>query len=94
MVIVPSVDVRGGRVAFRSGTAGDVDARDLAARFVAQGADELHLVRAGIPTGLISIPTRYLHSPSEICALEDVESIILLLVAFAKRLSRDQSFLR
>ena len=44
MVIVPSVDVRGGLVAFRSGTAGDVDARDLAARFVAQGADELHLV--------------------------------------------------
>ena len=44
MVIVPSVDVRGGRVAFRSGTAGDVDARDLAAGFVAQGADELHLV--------------------------------------------------
>ena len=43
-MIVPSVDVRGGRVAFRSGSAGDVDARDLAAGFVAQGADELHLV--------------------------------------------------
>ena len=44
MVIVPSVDVRGGRIAFRSGTAGDVAPRDLAASFVAQGADELHLV--------------------------------------------------
>jgi len=44
VVIVPSVDVRGGRVAFRSGTARDVDPRELAAAFVAQGADELHLV--------------------------------------------------
>lgn len=44
MVIVPSVDVRGGQVAFRSGTARDVEPRDLAAMFVAEGADELHLV--------------------------------------------------
>ena len=51
-------------------------------------------MRAGVPTALISIPTRYLHSPNEICALEDVESIIRLIVAFAKRLTRDQSFVR
>lgn len=44
MVIVPSVDVRGGSVAFRSGTAAATAPRDLAASFVAQGADELHLV--------------------------------------------------
>lgn len=44
MVIVPSVDVRGGRVAFRSGAAIDVEPRELAAAFVAEGADELHLV--------------------------------------------------
>ena len=43
-MIVPSVDVRGGRVAFRSGTAAAVDPRALAASFVAGGADELHLV--------------------------------------------------
>ena len=43
-MIVPSVDVRGGRVAFRSGTAADTDPRALAASFVAAGADELHLV--------------------------------------------------
>src|SRR3954447_8322033 len=57
-------------------------------------ADEMHLVRSGIPTGLISIPTRYLHTPTEICELADVEAIVQLLVAFAKRLSRDQSFTR
>ena len=44
MNIVPSVDVRGGRVVFRGGVAADVPPRELAARFVAEGADELHLV--------------------------------------------------
>ena len=43
-MIVPSVDVRAGRVAFRSGTASEVEPRTLAASFVAAGADELHLV--------------------------------------------------
>lgn len=44
MVIVPSVDVRGGRVAYRGGVGADLDPRDLAARYVAEGAEELHLV--------------------------------------------------
>ncbi|HEY8731053.1 MAG TPA: HisA/HisF-related TIM barrel protein [Candidatus Limnocylindria bacterium] len=43
-MIVPSIDVRGGRVRFRSDVARDVDPRALAASFVADGADELHLV--------------------------------------------------
>jgi endoglucanase len=63
-------------------------------RTTSTDADEIHFTRAGIPTGLLSIPTRYLHSPNEICALEDVEANIRLLVAFAKRLTRDQSFVR
>jgi endoglucanase len=67
---------------------------EVYSRTTSTDADEVHLVRAGIPTGLISIATRYLHSPNEICELEDVESIIRLIVAFAKRLSPDQSFLR
>jgi putative aminopeptidase FrvX len=67
---------------------------EIYARTTSTDADEIHFTRAGIPTGLLSIPTRYLHSPNEICALEDVESNIRLIVAFAKRLSRDQSFIR
>ena len=67
---------------------------EVYSRTTSTDADEIHLTRAGIPTGLISIATRYLHSPNEICALEDVESNIRLIVAFAKRLSRDQSFIR
>ena len=73
---------------------GIAHAYEVYSRTTSTDADEIHLARAGIPTGLVSIATRYLHSPNEICALDDVESIIQLLVAFAKRLTRDQSFLR
>lgn len=44
MVIVPSIDVRGGRIAYRGGVGADQHPQDAAARYVADGADELHLV--------------------------------------------------
>jgi putative aminopeptidase FrvX len=49
-------------------------------------ADAYHLSRAGVATGLISVPTRYIHTPTEVVSLEDVENSIRLLVAFAGRL--------
>jgi endoglucanase len=63
-------------------------------RTTATDADEIHLARAGVPTALVSIPTRYVHSPNELCALDDVDAIVRLLVAFAARLPRDASFVR
>jgi phosphoribosylformimino-5-aminoimidazole carboxamide ribotide isomerase len=44
VVIVPSIDVRSGRVRFGSGAERDVDPRELASTFVSDGAEELHLV--------------------------------------------------
>jgi putative aminopeptidase FrvX len=67
---------------------------EVYSRTTSTDADEIHLVRSGVPTGLVSIATRYLHTPNELCDLEDVESIVRLLVAFAARLSPEQSFLR
>lgn len=43
-MIVPSVDVRDGRIAYRGGSGAAVAPRDLASRYVREGADELHLV--------------------------------------------------
>ena len=40
----------------------------------------IQLTRAGVPTGCISIPCRYVHSPSEMIDIHDVENTIKLLV--------------
>jgi endoglucanase len=57
-------------------------------------ADEFHLARAGVPTGLLSVPTRYVHTPNELCDLADVEAIIALITAFARRVTPEISFVR
>jgi endoglucanase len=67
---------------------------EIYTRTTSTDADEIHLSRAGIPTGLISVPTRYVHSPVETVVLDDVEAVIRLVVAFARRLEREHSFLR
>jgi putative aminopeptidase FrvX len=52
-------------------------------------ADVLQISRGGIPTGVVSIPLRYMHSPVEMCDLNDVEATIQLLSALGSRLSAD-----
>ena len=52
-------------------------------------ADVLQISRAGIPTGVVSIPLRYMHSPVELVDLRDVEATVELLTAFAARLKAD-----
>jgi endoglucanase len=42
-------------------------------------ANAIQLTRAGVATGLISIPNRYMHSPCEIVHLGDLESIAKLI---------------
>jgi putative aminopeptidase FrvX len=52
-------------------------------------ADAIQISRSGIPTGLVSIPLRYMHSPVETVDLEDVEAAVELIVALASRLESD-----
>ncbi len=44
-------------------------------------ATTITLTREGIPTGLISIPTRGLHSPSEVLSIKDLDNTIKLVAA-------------
>ena len=57
-------------------------------------ADDTFASRDGIPTGLISIPLRNMHSPIEIVELADLDACIRLLVAFAGRLRPGASYAR
>jgi putative aminopeptidase FrvX len=47
-----------------------------------------------VPTAVVSIPLRYMHSPVELVHLEDVENVIRLITAMALRLEADQTFTR
>ena len=44
-------------------------------------ASAMQLVRAGVPSGCLSIPCRYIHSPSEMVDVADVENAVKLLLA-------------
>ena len=48
--------------------------------------DAAYVSRAGIATGLVSLATRYIHTPTELVSLDDVEAAARLVAAFAKRL--------
>lgn len=49
-------------------------------------ATAIHLTREGIPTGVISPPTRYIHTPVSVVAMEDVENAVKLILAVLERI--------
>ncbi|MDQ3891825.1 MAG: M42 family metallopeptidase [Actinomycetota bacterium] len=63
-------------------------------RSTSTDADAIQFTRAGIATGLVSAPNRYMHSPSEIVALEDLENCARLIAAYVKGLKQGTDFVR
>jgi putative aminopeptidase FrvX len=57
-------------------------------------ADAVHLSRSGIPTGLVSVPSRYMHSPVEMVSTADADAAARLIAAFAQGLKPGTSFER
>ena len=58
------------------------------ARPTGTDARVIQVAQSGIATGLLSIPLRYMHTPSEMVDLEDIENTVKLLVAFAQSLEK------
>ena len=54
--------------------------------------DAVFWTRGGIPSGLISLPNRYMHSPVEVVSLKDLEQIPQLMAGFAKSLKKGEQF--
>jgi len=49
-------------------------------------ATAIHLTREGIPTGVISPPSRYIHTPVSVVNIKDVENAVKLILAVVNRL--------
>ena len=56
-----------------------------AGRLTYTDADAVIRAGRGVPVGVVSVPTRYLHSPGELFALEDAEAAIDLLARWTTR---------
>jgi len=55
-------------------------------------ANVIQLTKAGVATGLVSIPLRYMHTAVELISLKDLDNTIKLLCAFIERLDGKISF--
>ena len=55
-------------------------------------ARSIQISRGGVPTGLVSVPLRYMHTPTEVVALADLEATVRLIVRFVLDLDEDVSF--
>lgn len=56
-------------------------------------ANAIQLTRAGVATGLISVPNRYMHTPVELCSLTDLESCAQLIAATMLQIDGKTNFI-
>jgi endoglucanase len=47
-------------------------------------AGRIHLSREGVLSGVVSVPTRYIHAPAQMISLDDYENTILLVEKFLR----------
>lgn len=55
-------------------------------------ANVMQLTRAGMATGLLSVPLRYMHTPCEMLSLPDVDNTCKLLAGFIERIGPKTDF--
>jgi endoglucanase len=51
-------------------------------------AARISLTREGVPSGVISVPTRYIHSPTSLLSLKDVEYAVKLTAAVLQKIPK------
>ena len=63
-----------------------------AGRDTSTDADAINIAREGIATALVSIPNRYMHSPNELVALEDVDRAAELIAETCRAVTAKTDF--
>ena len=51
-------------------------------------AGAIHLTKAGVPSGTVAVPCRYIHGPASIAHVDDLKNTIRLVTEFVKIISR------
>ncbi len=64
-----------------------------APRATGTDANVIQLSRKGVATGLISVPLRYMHTPTEVLSLKDLDSACELLAGFIYELNEKMTFI-
>lgn len=64
---------------------------ELTPRGTGTDADKMRFAGKGVPVALLSLPLRYMHSPSEVVNLDDIDEEINLLVDMIKDLTGNES---
>jgi len=65
-----------------------------AGRDTGTDADAIHIARQGVATALVSIPSRYMHSPNEMVSLDDLDRAATLIAESCRRVTREMDFKR
>ena len=65
---------------------------EAASRDTHTDAEAIFNAHRGVATALVSVPNRYMHSPNEMIAIEDLDRTARLLATFVRRLAADTDF--
>jgi putative aminopeptidase FrvX len=67
-------------------------ALQAAGRNTSTDADAIHIAREGIATAVVGIPNRYMHSPNEMVALEDLDQAVTLIAETCRAVDKSTDF--
>jgi putative aminopeptidase FrvX len=65
---------------------------EASSRFTGTDTDHVYPMRGGVPSALLSVPLRYMHSTVEMVDLRDVERSVLLLTQFVRSIATTEEF--
>ena len=66
---------------------------EASSRFTGTDTDHVYPMRGGVPSALLSVPLRYMHSTVEMVDLSDVERCVALLTHFVRTISSKEEFI-